>query len=75
MTVQEVGTACDTDSTRVQSQATNNLVGAGVSKNGDINEAPDWGLIIGNLVMLLLSMVVFFYSWGTFSKKKPKKYI
>ena len=45
--VMEVGTACDEDTTRVQSQAVTNLVSAGVSKSTDLNEAPDWGLIIG----------------------------
>ena len=43
----EVGTECDEDTTRVQSQAVTNLVAAGVSKSSDLNEAPDWGLIIG----------------------------
>ena len=43
----EVGTECSADKTRVQSQAVNNLIAAGVNKSDDINEAPDWGLIIG----------------------------
>ena len=45
--VQTEGTGCPEDESRIQPQSTNNLVSSGVKKNDDVNQAPDWGLIIG----------------------------
>ena len=47
MTVMDEGVACPDDRHRILPSSPGNLVYAGVSRDDDINKAPDWGLIIG----------------------------
>ena len=49
VTVQTEGTGCSEGESRIQPASTNNIVSSGVKKNDDINESPDWGLIIGKV--------------------------
>ena len=45
--VQMEGTGCPEGESRLMPASTNNLISSGVKKNDDVNESPDWGLIIG----------------------------
>lgn len=47
MNVMDLGSSCDADSARVQASSPSSLVYQGVKTEKSINEAPDWGLIIG----------------------------
>ena len=47
VTVQPVGSSCPAGSHRVTNQSPSNLVYFGIEVEEDLNEAPDWGLIIG----------------------------
>lgn len=51
--VMNAGTTCGTGS-RVQAATSSNLVALGFYKSNPNNVAPDWGLIIGQLSLLLL---------------------
>ena len=62
----ELGSACSTDQGRIQPASDTNLVYQGVKTEKDINEAPDWGLIIGLLAFLamcILMLVVAVIVW------------
>ena len=48
VTVQEVGSACPDDENRIMPQSESNLVEFGISAEDELNEEPDWGLIIGS---------------------------
>lgn len=65
VTVKKIGSSCPTDQARVQSASPQNLVQSGIKKNEDVNEAPDWGLIIGLIcffaacvLMLVIAVIV-----------------
>ena len=45
--VQTEGTGCAEGESRLKPASSNNLVSSGVKKSDDVNESPDWGLIIG----------------------------
>jgi hypothetical protein len=47
VTVTEAGEGCPEDAARMQSSSQSNLVLYGIKKETDVNEEPDWGLIIG----------------------------
>ena len=54
VTVQPVGSSCPAGSHRVTNQSPSNLVYFGIEVEEDLNEAPDWGLIIGACAHILL---------------------
>lgn len=69
MNVMDAGSSCDPDASRIMPSSSNNLVYQGVKVESNINEAPDWGLIIGLLSFLaacILMLVVAVLVW------KPK---
>ena len=47
VTVMDVGGSCPTNEHRIQPSSPNSLVFYGVEADREINEEPDWGLIIG----------------------------
>ena len=49
------GSACPADKSRVMSSSPSNLIAAGVKKETSVNQAPDWGLIIGGLCHVTLA--------------------
>ena len=50
MSVMDVGGSCPANEHRIQPSSPNSLVYFGVRPEREINEAPDWGLIIGKNV-------------------------
>ena len=53
------GSACPADKSRVMSSSPSNLIAAGVKKETSVNQAPDWGLIIGRLCHVTLPPLLF----------------
>ena len=47
VSVQDIGSGCPEGENRVMPQSETNLVKFGMTREDDLNEEPDWGLIIG----------------------------
>lgn len=60
------GASCPAGHSRVMAASAENLQALGVAKSGDLNQSPDWGLIIGMLAFLgacILLLVVAVIVW------------
>jgi len=62
ITVMGEGSACPAGKSRVMSSSPSNLIAAGVKKETSVNEAPDWGLIIGRYTTKRNILISFIYS-------------